>query len=732
MKWLARWSRRARWFHAVLTSSALLGCQGARHIHYLGDADLQYYQHQALSISHPNTYDPTPDEVLVSQRPRTIRDRQEEDEIWNLSLSEAVHLAIANNKLIRTINGQGQLLNNPTQYPSIYDPALRATGFLFGNRGVEAALSDFDAQFTTQMIWGRNETVGGLFPFPGFINANETGNFSSQISKTLATGGNFSVSHNWNYLGTNQPGALFPSSYTGNLRVDFTQPLWAGSGVEFTRIAGPARPGLGGLIGVSQGVTIARINEDISLADFENAVIQMVKDVEDTYWDLYLAYRQYDAESKNRDSAYETWRQVRALMKVGARGGGAGEEAQARENYFEVRARVETALSNIYSIENQFRKLLGLPVNDGRIIRPSDDPLRAEYVVNWESALADALTRRVELRRQKWQVKSLELQRLAALNAANPQLNFVSSYQVNGFGDKLFSNRTEDGITGEGFNSAYGSLTRGDETGWTLGFQFSVPIGLRLARAQLHNIELQLAKARAALAAQELDISHDLADAIQQVDLAYMTAQTHYDRRVASELRVATEQARWNVSVEGASIDLLLRAQASLAAAEVAYFSSLVNYNKALVNLHLRRGTLLEVNNITLAEEAWHHAAQDEALRRAWARSFGWPAPRLHTSPEEFSSPVPYPKTDLIPTSEDTSLPPTPHNSTTPAEPLPTVPPSESHEAPLQPSQPTATNGEPPVGHEEHSSDTASHAAPSATLHSLRPRRISAPEIQTP
>jgi hypothetical protein len=112
---------------------------------------------------------------------------------------------------------------------------------------------------------------------------------------------------------------------------------------------------------------------------------------------------------------------------------------------------------------------------------------------------------------------------------------------------------------------------------------------------------------------------------------------------------VSTEEAKLRVSVQGASVDLVLRAQASKAAAEIAYFTSLVNYNKAIADLNLRRGTLLEVNNITLAEEAWTSEAQNEALRRAWARSFAKPKEGLYTEPPEFASPVPYLKTDLFP-----------------------------------------------------------------------------------
>ncbi|OYW24212.1 MAG: transporter, partial [Planctomycetales bacterium 12-60-4] len=628
---------------------------------------------------YPNVVQATPEEVVYSQKPRTVKDLSEA-EAWDMTLMEAVHTAIANNKIVRTRSGTGQLLANPTNSPSIYDPALRSSGFLFGNRGVEAALADFDTQFSTSMLWGRNENVSNsLFTSsslpPGFVATSETGQFQSQLSKTIATGGNFSVAHNWNYLGSNSPGLLFPSVYTGNLQVGYTQPLWAGAGVDYTRIAGPARPGLGGLIGVSQGVTISRINEDISVADFESAVITMVKDVEDLYWDLYLSYRQYDAEMANRASALRSWREVKAKMEVGAAGGNAAAEAQARENYFETRARVENALAGIYSTENSFRKELGLPVSDGRVIRPADDPLRAEYTVSWETSLAEALNKRVELRRQKWQVKSLELQSLAAENAANPQLNFVSSYQVNGFGNDLLQYDSADGVTTDGYDSAYSTLTRGNQTGWTLGLQFAVPIGLRTAQAQLENIRLQLAKARTGLAAQELDISHDLADAIQRVDQAYMTARTNFDRRVASERRVQATEAEYEAGVRDATLDLVLRAQASKAAAEIAFFNSVVDYNKAIVELNRQRGTLLDVNSISLSESAWTAAAQDEALRRAWARSYAKPAKRLHSEPEDFSSPVPYLKNDMFP-----GVPVGPGMS----QPTPVGPP-ESYEAPPPP-----------------------------------------------
>ena len=79
---------------------------------------------------------------------------------------------------------------------------------------------------------------------------------------------------------------------------------------------------------------------------------------------------------------------------------------------------------------------------------------------------------------------------------------------------------------------------------------------------------------------------------------------------------------------------------ASSAAAEIAYYTALVNYNKSITELNQRRGTLLENNGIQLSEGEWNADAQQDAVRRAEARSFARPARGLTTVPEEFAVPA--------------------------------------------------------------------------------------------
>ena len=77
--------------------------------------------------------------------------------------------------------------------------------------------------------------------------------------------------------------------------------------MEFNRIAGP-----NGVLGLPAGVSLARINTDITLTDFEEGVRTLVSDVENAYWDLYFAYRDLDAKIAGRNRALETWRAVHA------------------------------------------------------------------------------------------------------------------------------------------------------------------------------------------------------------------------------------------------------------------------------------------------------------------------------------------------------------------------------------------------------------------------------------
>lgn len=714
---------------AICAASLAIGCVNSDELaslDYVGDRNLRYYVDKSSDVSYPQVHTHNPDQVKFSVEPRTIsRTNRENAKIRDVTLQEVIHRALSNNAVLRST--QGSLLASGNNSTSIYDPAIQHTNILFGGRGVEAALAEFDTRFSTSMLWGKNETIANssfFGPSGGGTLTQDTGAFSAQLAKQFATGASFTVGNQWNYLGTNAIGQLFPSSYSGNVSASFRQPLLAGGGVEYTRIAGPTPPGLDAITGVGQGVVIARINGDITVAQFQAKVRDLLRDVELAYWDLALAYRSYDAAVKARNSVQEIWRQADVKDREG--GGPADlthfawNEPQARDQYYEAKAAAQEALNRIYQQESNLRRLMGVELNDGEIMRPSDTPTTAPLQPDWYMCLAEALTNRVELRQQKWTIKSLEFQLTAAENQVQPRLDFVSAYRVNGFGDQLWGFNDDDSAgTDQGLRYAFESITQGNQTGWNLGFEMSVPLGFRSANAQKRNLELRVRKAREILAAQEMEVAHSLAAAYQDVDAKYQTAQSNYNRFLGALSRVEKLQKanEDGFSVRGQSIDtndLLLRSQRSLATAEVAYYSSLIQYNQAIMKLEFEKGTLLQYNNVALDEGQWEPGAYREALRRAWARTYGLNADLVNADPHYFSSPGFVGVLEIDPhqnanTNSDydaldnPNLPPAPVpeaealEARAPATPAPATPapvtPASVTPAPLTPAAPPASSG---------------------------------------
>lgn len=617
-----------------LVTFAMAGCASQKatvcDLDYCDDIEgIQDFRNRTAAISYPCIDNQTAEAVATSTEPRNLK-RRVDDVQREISLSQALQMALSQNKVIETsaLGGVGTktVLQNPQVAASVYDPAIQASGILFGRRSVEAALADFDTNFTSSISYGRTDLAGGNLNG----NGNRT-NFTSSLQKQFATGGLISLNHDWTHTNDAIPysGDGSTPNYFGRVGVAARQPLLAGSGVSYTRIAGPANPNFGAITGVSQGVVIARINQDISLADFEVAVRNALLSIENAYWDLYLAYRLYDTAVVAHQSTYQTWKESQDRLEVGVLK--PADELQARDQLYETKAAVENSLNSLYRSEAELRRLIGLPMNDGTVLVPSDEPVVAEFSPDWNACVTDGMVHRVELRRQKWSIKSLQLQLQAAKTLVRPRLDVIGSYDVQGAGDRFIA-----GGSGGGLTNALGSLTHDNINTWNLGVELSMPLGFRFSRGQVRNIELQLAKANAVLASQEKNVAHDIATSIQDISASHESSKTNYKRLVAATKRAELLETEREVGTT--TLDLVLRAQRSLALAEGEYYRNIVQYNKSIAALNLSTGRLLDYHNISLAEGGWCPEANCDALLRAHARTHAIDAPHLSTQPADFAS----------------------------------------------------------------------------------------------
>ncbi|MBS0264322.1 MAG: TolC family protein, partial [Planctomycetes bacterium] len=432
---------------ALLTATAigLSGCSLEKRNALISDQvqSSSVYDSTSLQLEEARVGSEDPFGVTGTAAPMVISDEQDDARQYrDLPLEEAIQTALANSRMLRDLGGVA--LRNPAGARTIHDPAITETDPRFG---VESTLSDFDTNLVGSAYFQNNNRLLNNVFFGGGTRflTQDASVYQVGLNKTTAIGSQLSLTNNTAYDSNNAPGNQYYSSWNTNIEAQIKQPLLAKAGVDYNRVFGTK-----GIPGLPQGVLIARINTDASLADFEVGVRNFVSDVENAYWDLYFAYRELDAKVVARDSALKAWQTVKAMRESGQTGGDAQKEAQAREQHFRLQEEVQNALvgrqiegtrtfsgssggtfrgtGGVFVCERRLRQMMGMPITDGNLLRPSDEPKLGQAAFDWDVCLAEALSRRPELRKQKWTIKNREMQLLASRNLLLPQLDASGLY----------------------------------------------------------------------------------------------------------------------------------------------------------------------------------------------------------------------------------------------------------------------------------------------------------------
>ncbi len=634
---------RAVWLAAMIFMAvAYTGCSSTNS-YVPFSPDLSDYQIASTEIEEP-LVDEGPDlDASITPAPLTVED-VDIAEFTDLTLEQTVKTALSNSRVLRDLGGR--VLDAPQVVATTYDPAITETDPRFG---VEGALSAFDPNFYANGFHQKNDRAvnNAVTAFGTQMLQQDAAFMQYGLDKRAVTGAELGIRQITGYDANNAPGNRFPSAWDTRIEANVRQPLLLGAGVEFNRIAGPQfPPGTGSTATLPRlpygsrfnGVMLARIDEDVSLADFEESVIKFISNVENAYWDLYFSYRNLHSRIAARDAALETWRRVKALNLAGRVGGEEENEAQAQEQYYRFEEAVQDALSGrlvegtrdnngsrggtfrglegIQVAERRMRLLMGLPLSDGTLLRPIDEPPVAEVIFDWETIKSEALARRVELRRQRWQVKRRMLELEATNKFLLPRLDALGTYRFRGFGKDLMGQH--EGVNGQ-FNNAWGNLGSGDYQEWELGMEFAVPLGHRRANAAVKNAELALARDRAILHEQEREVVHDLSNSVGEVKRSQASVKTTFNRRLAAKREFEVLQDKFekeNIT----DLDRVLDAQRRFAEADTAHYKARVEYALGLKNLFYAEGTLLEHNQIYLSEGPWPQAAYCDAEERSQSR----------------------------------------------------------------------------------------------------------------
>lgn len=642
---------------AALTLSVLAtGCSPSKPIYLNDTGNLSHFVEQATSIEYPDIDIRSLDEVEQSYAPITVRDPDFQN-FRDITLEEAVGFALQNGKVFRGYGtpslqgtrvspGVDNLINGITAAGTVYDVAIRESepGFigtpgqiaspgsvttntaLDGNQGVEAALADFDAQFTSNISWLNSDEPRNTVttnPNVPLVFQQDQVQWNAEIAKKTANGTQLffrninTYTDNSNPLASDVPAGfqVLDSVYRTTFEAEIRQPLLRGRGAFINRAP----------------IVVSRISTDQQIANLEAQLQNYVTNVEVRYWDLYCAYRNLDAAKTGRNAAIETWRIVKDQFDEGSEVN-IQQVAQAAEQYHFFDAQVIDAYNNVLNAEGAMRFLLGWASTDGEMIRPIDEPVMAPLEFDWCNTLCEALTYRPELRQERWEIKKRELALAYSKNALLPELNVSGTYRWIGNGDTFGDSGSTPSFPNVG-SGALNNLYGGNFQEFGLNAEFRMPIGFRRELANVRNAQLKLAREIARLEDAELEVSKELTEAFRALEANQAIMQSSFNRW--KETRIEGEHFE-ELEIEGVeTLDVALDAQRRQSQSEIAFYTAVCEYNKVIALIHRRKGTTLPHAGIHFTEGTWAAKAYDDAHENARRRSasrplnYGWSRPNV-------------------------------------------------------------------------------------------------------
>ncbi len=486
---------------------------------------------------------------------------------------------------------------------------------------IEAALSKFDARWISQATWQTTDQPvgtalqtfqaaagGGFIPT---INQNNA-TISSTFLKPLATGGVAGITFNTNYNQSNLQQRVNPA-YQPNFSFSFEQPLLQGFGTEINQLRA-AHPG--SLLNPYpnqarvEGVLITRLRFDEQRAEFERNINFTLQNVEIAYWNLYGSYWTLYSREQALRQAFEAWKINKLRFDSGRIP--IMDYAQSRQQYELFRAQRISALGDVLEKERQLRGFMGLPIEDGTRLVPSDEPKLAPYMPDWHTAVNEALALRPELVIARNDLKFRQLDLITQKNQLMPDLRFTSTYGWNGLGSRLDGGPNNP-------NNAFASLSSGNFVNWTAGVQMNMPIGFRDANAAVRSARLALAQAYAVLQDQENKATRYLAFQYRKLFTDYELIRANRAQRLAAAEQL---EARFREFLAGrGTLDILLEAQRVWADALKAEYDNIVAYNSTLASFEFAKGTIMPYDNVMISEGPLPQAVAQRAVENERSRS---------------------------------------------------------------------------------------------------------------
>ena len=529
------------------------------------------------------------------------------------------------------------------------DPLIRQTAILESD-------SRFDwVQYLNASWEDSTEPIGNSLTAGGIATQFEDNVFQATggVRRLTRYGGILDISQRFGWQDNNSTFLVPDEQATGQFTVSYTHPLLRGRGEVYNNSL----------------VFLAQLDAEVAEQEFLATLQDELLDITRSYWALYLERATLAHQMRLYLKTQGIYQSLVARQSVDTQRTQLVTAASALENQRADLIRARTAVTNA---ETRLRGLINAPElgnSDEAELIPVEAPSLDFFDVGLQSEIQKAIQNRPEVKAAIQQVKAGSQQVGIAEHEMLPALNLVTQGYLNGLqGDSDFAR-------------AFGDQFSTGRPSYSVGIQYELPIGNRLAKARLCRRKHELARlqdeySRALQAVQtEVDI------AVRELKTAHQEVYAKYRALSAAEAEANTIEQRWLRMADGSgtaalNLESLLRALERITEAERDYVTSQLTYNLASINLKRTNGTLLQSEDV-IASEGCENGCRSINLTKAD------PVSSSFTEAGDVVSVIPQTVPESYPTQAQAIAPVVPQGVPTRARPLaPAIPQSP---APLPP-----------------------------------------------
>ncbi|PKO19360.1 hypothetical protein CVU37_03990 [candidate division BRC1 bacterium HGW-BRC1-1] len=435
------------------------------------------------------------------------------------------------------------------------------------NTSIDSALSEFDPTVRTGVNTGARES-GSLSARanntpkgdrdPRESNSRST-DLNASIGGRLPTGTDYTLGFAGGRSDTNRTHPFYDAA----LNLNITQNLLRGAGCEVNYIR----------------VWTAQNNFVISLYQLQQVTIDLVTNVQNSYYDLYLAARSLDISLNAHDIARQQRLRTEEFARVGRVPSLDVLAAQAEES-----SRISEVINSAETLRRRQLDLLRLlnpdffPLGWKTRLFAQHGPILPNEKVDPDDRVKVALKWRPDLRQAQIDLANNELEVVRSENGLLPVLDFVLNAGLNGLGDS----------PGQALKYIGGT----DFPNYNVGLQFSYPLQNRAAKASHRRATFQRQQAVEALTNFQQIIEFDVRAAAIEIE---RTRKLIDSTKITASLRIEELRAEMEKYRVGRSTQLLVnQAQRDTINAALNQVSAEVAHMKAYIALYRVEGTTLQ------------------------------------------------------------------------------------------------------------------------------------------